>query len=111
MESVGGIAIGDAQRTSKGTVFLPVKCDISGLTNVTKKPHLVNSALVVDTISAKVLEREILISVNTGLAKSKLKSTCDGVDLGDVPAGRYDVFYFGSDREKHLIGTAIVPQK
>jgi hypothetical protein len=68
-----------------------------------------NSALVVDNISVKVHEREILISVNTGLAKSKLKTTCDGVDLGDVPAGRYDVYYFGSDREKHLIGTAIVP--
>lgn len=111
MESVGGVAIGDANRTPKGTVFLPIKCDVSGLTNVTKKPNLMNSALVVDKISMKVHEREILISVDTGLAKSKSKCTCEGVDLGDVPAGRYDVFYYGSDREKHLVGTAIVPQK
>jgi hypothetical protein len=110
MEAVGGISIGTAYRTSQGTVYLPINCDVSGLTEITKKPTLINSAIVVDALTAKVRKNEIMISVETGLAKSNSKCTCDGVDLGDVPAGQYEVLYYSSDREKHKIGTAIVPQ-
>ncbi len=110
MESVGGISIGTPYRTSKGTVYLPINCDVSGVTEITRKPTLMNSAIVVDAVTAKVRKNEILISVDTGLVKEKSKCTCDGVDLGNVPAGQYEVLYCGSDRQKHRIGTALVPQ-
>lgn len=109
MESVGGISIGTPHRTEKGTTYLPINCDVSGLTEITKKPTLMNSAIVVGGVTAKVRKHEIFLSVDTGLAKSKSKSTCDGVELGDIPAGRYEVYYYGSDREKHKVGTAMVP--
>ncbi len=110
MESVGGISTGTPYRTSKGTVYLPINCDVSGLTEITRKPTSMNSAFVVDEVTTKVRQNEILISVETGLAKKNSKCTCEGVDLGNIPAGPYEVLYYGSDRQKHKIGTALVPQ-
>ena len=110
MESVGGISTGNPYRTSKGTIYLPINCDVSGLTEITRKPTLMNSALVVDAVTAKVRKNEILISVETGLVRKNSTCRCEGVDLRNIPAGQYDVLYYGSDRQKHKIGTALVPQ-
>ncbi len=110
LESVGGISIDTPYRTSEGTIYLPVNCDVSGLREITKKPTVMNSAIVVDAVTAKVRKNEILISVDTGLAKREAKCTCEGVDLGNVPAGQYEVLYYGSDRQRHKIGTVLVPR-
>lgn len=111
MESVGGIAIDEPIRKQDGTVTLPVKCDVSGLTTITKKPTMINSALVVAGIDKKIEEKQILISVNTGLASKNTMCTCSGIDLGNIPSGDYQVFYRGSDRDKHLLGKVTVPTK
>jgi hypothetical protein len=111
MESVGGVAIGSPSRNQQGNVYLPVRCDVSGLTEITKKPTAINSALTVNSIKKKVKEQKIYISVKTGLTSKNDSCMCSGVDLGDIPAGKYDVFYYGSDREEHSLGSFTVLPK
>ena len=109
MESVGGISIGTPSRNLQGSVYLPVICDVSGLTTITRKPTVLNSALVVTGIDKKIEDKRIYISVSTGLASKNSSCTCSGVDMGSIPAGDYQVFYYGSDREKHSLGKVTVP--
>jgi len=111
MESVGGIAIGTPSRDPQGHVFLPVRCDVSGLTAISKKPTTLNSALSVKSLKKKVEEQKIYISVKTGVISKGETCKCSGVDLGNIPAGNYEVLYYGSDREKYPLGTVTVPPK
>lgn len=110
MEAVGGVVIGQPSRKPQ-SVYLPVRCDVSGLTEITKKPTTINSALSVKTINTKIEEQKIYISVKTGLVSKNVTCMCSGVDLGDIPAGNYEVVYYGSDREQHSLGFVIVPPK
>jgi len=110
MEAVGGIAIGQPSRKLQ-SVYLPVQCDVSGLTEITKKPTTINSALFVKIIKTKIEEQKIYISVKTGLVSKNETCMCSGVDLGDIPAGNYEVIYYGSVREQHSLGSVIVPPK
>lgn len=111
MEDVGGVAIGQPTRNPQGIVYLPVRCDVSGLTEITKKPTTINSALSVKSIKTKVEEQKIYISVKTGLVSKGDTCMCSGEEVGDIPAGKYEVHYHGSDREKHPLGTVTVPPK
>ena len=111
IESVGGVKIDEPVREPNGTINLPVRCDVSGLTVITKKPTLMNSALVVKGIDKKIKQNQILISIKTGLAKKNATCTCSGINLGNIPSGEYQVYYYGSDRQKHSLGTVTVPMK
>lgn len=111
MEAVGGVTIGAPSRNPQGSVYLPVRCDVSGLTEITKKPTTINSALSVKSIDKKIEYEKIIISVKTGLVSKNETSICTVADLGDIPAGNYEVFYQGSDREMHPLGSVIVPSK
>jgi len=111
MVAVGGIAVDTPVRDKQGAVILPVRCNVSGLEAITKKPTQLNSALVVKNIEARVVKTTIYLSVFTGIASKGATCRCSGVDLGDIPAGRYDVVYYGSDREKHGLGSIGVPAK
>jgi len=111
MDAVGGIAVDTPTRDQQGAAILPVRCNVSGLETVTKKPTQLNSALVVKNIEARVVETTIYLSVFTGIASKGATCRCSSVDLGDIPAGSYDVVYYGSDREKHALGSIDVPSK
>ena len=111
MESVGGVKIDEPVRDSDGVVYLPVRCDVSGLTAITKAPTSLNSSLVVTGIDTNIENYQIYISVKTGLPQKGSTSSCSGVNLGNVPSGKYQVFYYGSDRKKHLLDKVIVPTK
>jgi len=111
MVSVGGIKVDEPIRKSDGTAYLPVRCDVSGLTTITNKPTMINSALVVTGIDKKIEDKQILISVNTGLASKNSTCACSGIELGNISSGDYQVYYYGSDREKHLLGNVTVPAK
>jgi hypothetical protein len=111
MEDVSGVAIGQPIRNPQGSVYLPVRCDVSGLTEITKKPTTINSALSVKSIKTKVEKQAIYISVKSGLVSKDETCMCSGVELGDIPAGKYEVYYYGPDRERHPLGIATVPPK
>jgi hypothetical protein len=110
MEAVGGVAIGQPSRKPQ-SMYLSVRCDVSGLTEITKKPTTINSAISVKSIKTKIEEQKIYISVRTGLVSKNETCMCSGVDLGDIPAGNYEVIYYGSDREQHSLGSVVVPPK
>jgi hypothetical protein len=110
MVEVGGITMGQPSRNPL-SVYLPVRCDVSGLTEITKKPTTINSALSVKSIKTKIEEHKIYISVKAGLVSKDETCMCSSVDLGDIPAGNYEVIYYGSDREQHSLGSVIVPPK
>lgn len=111
MEDAGGVAVESASRKPQGNVSLSVRCDISGLTTITKKPVTSHSALSVKSIKKHVEEQKIYISVKTGLISKHETCVCSEVDLGDIPAGQYEVIYYGSDREKHSLGFVTVPPR
>jgi hypothetical protein len=112
MESVGGIAVGDPYRNRNQTVYLPVRCDVSGLSAITAKPTALNSGIVVTAISQGVKNGQILISVNVGaIRRGSNTCLCTGVDVGDIPAGRYSVCYKGSDGQEHFLKTVDVPPR
>jgi len=111
MEAVGGIAIGSPTRNPQGSVYLPVRCDVSGLTTITTKPTAMNSALSVKSIKKKINGQKIVISVKTGLASKGETCTCPDVDLGNIPAGNYEVLYCGSDKKEQLLGSVTVPPR
>ena len=110
MEAVGGVAIGQPSRKLQ-RVYLPIRCDVSGMKEITKKPTTINSALSVKSIKTKIEEQKIYISVKTGLVSKNETCMCSGVDLGDILAGKYEVIYYGSDREQHSLGSVAVPPK
>jgi len=109
MEAVGGVAIESPVRNPQGKVYLPVRCNVAGIQTITKKPTTMNSALAVKSIGKKIDEKKIYISIHTGLVSKNELCACSGVDLGDIPAGDYEVFYRGSDHEKYPLGSITVP--
>jgi len=109
MEAAGGVAIGSPTRNPQGSVYLPVRCDVSGLTTITKKPTAMNSALSIKSIKGKIDEQKIYISVKTGVISQGETCTCSGVDLGNIPAGNYEVVYYGSDKGEQPLGAVTVP--
>jgi len=111
MEAIGGISVDTPTRDLRGSVILPVHCNVSGLQAITQEPTQVNSALVVQSIETRVVETTIYLSVHTGLVSKGGTCRCTAVDLGDIPAGSYVVVYHGSDREKHALGSVDVPSK
>ena len=86
MHSVGGIALGKPVFES-GAWKLPLLCDVSGLKNFTIKPTTLNSGLVFVDTKTNVLDHDILITIETGLANFGGKSTaCDAANLGNIKA-------------------------
>ena len=109
MQSVGGIAVHPLRRAN-GKVSLPVECDVSGARAITTKPTALNSGLVVREVRASREGDAIYLVVRTSLPSGGQRSSCPSVDLVDVPAGRYRVFYgnppasFGKPAETMRIG-------
>ena len=97
IQSVGGISVGEPVIHTDNTVFLPVDCNVSGVRKVTVEPTQINSALVVKKVKAKVRGNRIKIQVVTCFVDGKNTATSQGVNLGRVSEGRYDVEYLSPD--------------
>jgi hypothetical protein len=111
IQSVGGIKIGQAYRAANGHVWLPVKCDVSGLMHITTQPIALNSGLVVKGINVKKSGREIRISVITSsMPRGHLTSSYDApVKLGKLDSEPYSIFYDSSKENPPLLGKIRVP--
>jgi hypothetical protein len=105
MQSVGGIKVGEQIGSGKGNRFLPLVCDVSGLTIVTRKPTAMNSGLVVAKILYQVNGRELRVSaaVNNP-AGSARNSQCAGVTIEGAEKGTYKVLYIDPDNSVHSVG-------
>jgi hypothetical protein len=109
IQSVGGIKVGTPTRGDNDQVFLPVLCDVSGLTEITCKPTKVNSALHVQLLTAWVKANQIQITLRSGLVGDEGSPRCGSVQLGALDSGDYDVYYVGSDKEQHFLSRIKVP--
>ena len=95
--------MGEPTRKPDGKVFLPVRCDVSGLTAITQRPTTMNSALIVWRISRRIERNDIYLAVKTGVYDKGSSSLCQDVMLGDLPPGSYQVYYQGSERVNHFL--------
>jgi hypothetical protein len=91
--SVGGLKIDDPYLTKEGW-FLPIQCDVSGLTKITNEPTTMNSALKCIRIEYSKRDSAVFIAIYVGTVGNKNNSCrCEGVNLGDLEKGKYSIYY------------------
>lgn len=101
LQAAGGIKIGKVKQ-SGDEVFLPVMCDVSGLSEITCPPKTLNSALGIKKTEAKIMSDKIFILVYTQTITEKNNNLCKPVDLKHVRAGKYKVYYY--DGKSYFLG-------
>ena len=99
VKAVGGIKVGDPQPVANGGWFVPVECDVSGLTAVTTKPTTLNSALVVKDVRWKADQDRILVWVVTCVVTDRHKDSHwnQRISLKGIKPGKYAVQYLNPD--------------
>lgn len=107
MQSVGGIAIGEAVER-KGAWFLPVQANVAGLESVTLKPVMLNSGLICESVSARIVGKSIFLTVNAGLLRDGYARRCPEAALGTPQAGEYSVFYGTGEGEAATLGRVVI---
>jgi hypothetical protein len=85
--------------------YLPITCDISGLSKITNEPTIQNSALECSEIHFSKTDTSIFVTVYRGLIGSKTNDCkCRTIKIGKLKSSKYKVFY-KFDKESHLIGS------
>ena len=102
IQSVGGMKI-----TQKENV-LHVDCDVSGLTEVTVKPTIINSGLGVRKLEHKKAGKTIQLSLITSVIEKGIKPTCKPLDLSSYAPGEYSVVYLDPDGKTHALGKVVL---
>lgn len=109
IQSVGGIALGEARRLDDDSWFLPVRCDLSGCTAVTRTPVMVNSGLVVKEIHVQIEKGAVLLWIESCVyTETKCTPRTAGVVLDDVGPGKYRVEYLSGDGRRDAIGAVLI---
>jgi hypothetical protein len=109
IQSVGGIKVGTPTRGDNDRINLPVDCDVSGRTEISLKPTLVDPTLTVELLTGWVNGNKIQLTIRSGKGGSQGSPRCDSVMLGALDSGDYEVYYLGSDRVPHFLSTIKVP--
>jgi len=110
VQSVGGIAVGTPRRDDRGHVWLPIRCDVSGLETITTRPTTTNSGNVCVPPRVRVRSSTVYLTVRTSLPSKRYPtSRCPDADLGELPAGRYAVVYDSPDGSEHPLGSIQLP--
>lgn len=109
MQDVGGIRIEDPIKHGND-YFLPVKCDVSGLTQFTTKPKGINSGLVIYDVKCKLIKNNIDIYVIYGLPDKRYSnaSYADLTFIGKMKPGCYNCYYLNKNKNKHFLKTVEV---
>jgi hypothetical protein len=108
MQSVGGIAIGQPEKIDDSAWVLPIRCDVSGLTTVTREPKVMHSGVVVTRMLHEIRDGDIAISIviNTPMGTAR-SSACPSITLKKVAPGDYRVLYMEPNKATHALGTVI----
>lgn len=107
VQSVGGMAIGPAVERQGGW-FLPVQANVSGTESITVKPSMLNSGLICERVSAKVVGDTILLTLHTGLVRDGDSPRCPEAALGTPKAGEYRVLYVYGESEAQALGSVVI---
>jgi hypothetical protein len=105
VQAIGGISIGVPIRSETGWL-LPVRADVSGFTQITTKPTLLNSSLICERSLVSVERTNIYITLVTGLVRSPYTAACPSATLGRIASGNYRVYYRGPDEQPEYLGEA-----
>jgi hypothetical protein len=99
VEAVGGIKVGEPHSVSPNNWAVPIECDTSGCTAVTKEPTTVNSALVIKAVKKRVKQDHILIWVVTCLVTDRYKYAhwTNDIAIKGIQPGTYKVQYLNPD--------------
>lgn len=109
MQAVGGIKVETKAKKKDKSIYLPINCDVSGLSAITKKPTTMNSGISVYKIKTKVENNQILVTIIIGpIGLTNSTPMCQSEKLNNVPPGKYDVFYYYAGK-KYFIGNTIIP--
>ena len=93
IKSVGGIKIDEPYLTKEGW-FLPIQCDVSGLTKITNEPTTMNSALKCVKVSYNKKGSSIFITIYTGsIGYINKTCRCEGINVGQLKKGEYSIYY------------------
>lgn len=103
IESVGGMKV---QLNHKR---LDVACDVSGTRRITRKPTTVNSGICVRKLKWTREGSTIRLSVVTSVFEKGMSSSCESIDLSQLPSGTYSVTYANPDGTAHPLGTIALP--
>ena len=105
VQKVGGIAVEEPVDEGDGKWRMRVQFDPSGLTQITRKPEALNSALLLYGFEAKVEGDAVFVEALLGLPSNRKRERVDGVILPQLENGKeYRVYYGDSIAVERLIG-------
>ena len=85
-----------------------MQANVSGTESITVKPSMLNSGLICESVSAKVVGDTILLTLNTGLVRDGYSPRCPEAALGTPSAGEYRVLYAYGDSEPQALGSIMI---
>lgn len=99
IEDVGGLQITYPEYKPGEGWYFSAKCDVSGVRTITTKPKLLNSALAIKKIKARVIKRRIQIWVVYCLASKDFPSAYkeESIFLGGIEEGLYQIEYLNDN--------------
>lgn len=116
IQASGGIKIGKPEmrlnKYNKKSIYLPIKCNISGFRSTTHKPTVVNSKISIYGIAVNFTKNQIFISISTGhISKEMNQTECDGIFLNGFSPGKYEIFYFDEQdygKQSHFLDSITI---
>lgn len=94
VQSVGGLSVGYPSLDS-GNWYLPVQANVSGLENITRESTTLNSGTACKEVKAEVDGERIYLTLITSVGGTDKDARCPSVFLGQIAAGKYNVYYRG----------------
>src|ERR1700681_2247629 len=79
--SVGGMSVGEPV-LENGVWSLPIQADVSGLESFTFKPTALNSTLVCARVAAKIIAKDIFLTIYSDLPGVAKSARCPATQLG-----------------------------
>ena len=112
IQSIGGISLGSPLRDDEGHVWLPIFCDVSGLTTTTVPPTAMNSGIVCIPPRVRICSNTVFLTVRTSVPGNKAHDRlCPSADLGTLDGGRYAVVYQAPAGDQHPLGSILIMRR
>ena len=97
IQRAGGIDVGTPKLVSKNTYELPIRCNVTGLEEITVKPTYTSTSIMCREVKARVDGANILLTVvvapDESSGSENLRSGCPNVILKNLMSGTYVVQY------------------
>lgn len=103
--AAGGMAVDGVSRDEAGNLLLNVRCDISGVRQITTLPTVLNSKVAINELSASLNGNAIELRMQLRKTRFSTKdSKCTPVPLPNLGPGSYNVLFLGPDDQRQTLG-------